>query len=107
MISVLAQTITDYIHAINIGGVDFQTKLKSERIKIMKEKGEERRIKIMSRGQAAKCYIFDDTKASDNYIFGFKFICRYLSIDPERFREKIRGKREEFWKNIFKNIRKE
>ena len=45
---------------------------------------------IVSQGRSAEIYIFENNKESDNYVFGFNFICRHLGLDPERFRKKIR-----------------
>ncbi len=43
-----------------------------------------------TRAETARAYIFDDTWYSDNYVFGFKFISRYIGLDPEKFRAAIR-----------------
>lgn len=107
MIGVLAQQILCYIKAVKVGGLDFSTKLKKELTKIdgVKSKDIElklkRRIKAMTEGEGAKYYIFANNEESERYVFGFIFICRYIGIDPERFRKKIKEKREKFWKDIY------
>jgi len=98
--------ITDYIHAIKIGGINFEKKLNRDRIKIKKAKKKNfnakmiRNINTMTRGEEAKYYIFEDFQESEDYVFGFKFICSYLGLDPKKFRKRIKEKREEFWKDI-------
>jgi len=58
--------------------------------------GVEQRIAgTLTRGREAMTYLFDDSKESDNYVFGFNFICRYIGIDPVRFRKAIRALRKE------------
>lgn len=54
-----------------------------------------RRKKIVLKGRSAEIYIFENNEESDNYVFGFNFISRYLELDPERFRKKIRELRLE------------
>lgn len=49
--------------------------------------------------ETAKCYIWADNKQSDNYVFGFNFICRFIEIDPERFKAKIKAMRERITKD--------
>ena len=117
MISVLAQAITDYINAVRMGGIDFTEKLKRDSIEIAKEMRKGRRAyvfmtpkerlaaKVMTRGNKAKEYIFLESRESEEYVFGFKFICTYLGIDPERFRKRIKEKREEFWRDIYQKIK--
>jgi len=39
--------------------------------------------------QRAKCYLFEDTQESKEYVFGFRSICDYFGICPESLREKI------------------
>lgn len=107
MTAVLANVISDYIKAVNVGGLDFSKKLKKERVKLknIKQKDltskQKRNIEAMARGEDAKHYIFDDSDESENYVFGFKFICTFIGLNPEKFRKKIREKREEFWKDVY------
>lgn len=54
-----------------------------------------RESKLLTRGQMAYQYIFIDNEESDNYQFGFNFICRYIGLDPERLRERIREIKQE------------
>ena len=49
-----------------------------------------RKKTIVSQGRSAEIYIFENNEESDNHVFGFNFICRYLELDPEKFRKKIR-----------------
>lgn len=49
-----------------------------------------RKKTIVSQGRSAEIYIFENNEESDNYVFGFNFICRHLELDPEKFRKKIR-----------------
>ena len=106
MIGVLAQQILCYIKAIRVGGLNFPEKLKqalakvgATRVKDLEPKLR-RHIEAMTSGELAKYYIFADSEESEEYVFGFKFICSYIGIDPERFRKKIREKREDFWNDI-------
>lgn len=107
MTAVLASILKDYIHAVKVGGLDFSKKLKKEQTKIDKMKKVNcnpktlRKVELMSRGEDAKHYIFDDSKESEEYVFGFKFICTYIGLDPEKFRKAIKEKREEFWKDVY------
>ena len=107
MTAVLAQVMTDYIQAVKVGGLDFSKKLKKEIAKISKAKKKNcdlkklRKIELMTRGENAKCYIFDDSDESRGYVFGFEFICTYIGLDPGRLRKRIKEKREEFWKDIY------
>jgi len=101
MISVLAQAITDYIQAIRVGGFNFSKRLKADGIKKNKTRKEERDLKAMARGNVAESYIFDNSKSSEEYVFGFKFICRYIEIDPERFRKRIKEKRRDFMNGVY------
>jgi len=39
----------------------------------------------------ARRWIFDDTDGSNEYCFGFLFICSYLGLDPGRTRKNIRA----------------
>lgn len=117
MISVLAQAITDYIQAVRVGGIDFTEKLKRDSIKMADEREKSRKryihmtskeklaVEAMTRGSKAKEYIFLESSESEEYVFGFKFICTYLGIDPERFRKRIKEKREDFWRDIYKKIK--
>jgi hypothetical protein len=106
MIAVLTQMIIDYIHAIKIGGLNFGKMLNKDRIKIKKTGKKNcdaemlRNVDTMTRGEEARYYIFEDFRESEEYVFGFKFICSYIGLDPEKFRKKIKEKREEFWKDI-------
>ena len=113
MTAVLAQSMTDYIQAVKVGGLNFSKKLKTELAKIGDTKARDlepklkRNIKVMTRGESAKCYIFDDSEESRGYVFGFEFICTYIGLDPGRLRKKIKEKREKFWKDIYAKQRKE
>ena len=40
--------------------------------------------------KAAKSYIFDDSEEARNYVFSFVSICKYIDLDPGKFREKIK-----------------
>lgn len=113
MISVLAQAITDYIQAVRVGGINFKEELSNKYIQMSKakkkdiDKKELREIEAMTKGEEAKCYIFDDDSytESENYVFGFKFICSFIGMDPEKFRKRIKEKREEFWRDIYAKIK--
>jgi len=48
-------------------------------------------LKVSIRYKKAKIYIFNDLDESEEYVFGFKFICRYIGLDPLRFRKKIKN----------------
>jgi len=50
--------------------------------------------KIPPSNAPAENYIFRNDKESDNYIFGFNSICRYIEIDPGRFRKKLKELKE-------------
>ena len=43
-----------------------------------------------SRYKKAEIYIFSDMNESEEYVFGFKFICSYIGLDPTRLREKVK-----------------
>lgn len=105
MTSVLAQAITDYIQAVKVGGLNFSKRLKKDGVRGKKTSKEKLAIEAMTRGNAAKVYIFDNSMYSEEYVFGFKFICTYLGIDPKKFRKRIKEKREEFWKDIYARIK--
>ena len=47
-------------------------------------------LKTSGTYKKAKVYIFDDTSESEEYVFGFKFVCKYIGLDPAKFREKIK-----------------
>ncbi len=51
--------------------------------------------KTLGRGRLAEIYLFDDSYESDNYVFGFSYICRYIGLDPKRMRQKIREIKQE------------
>lgn len=42
---------------------------------------------------------------SDEHVFGFKFICKYLGLDPTRFREKIKELKKKQIKEIQARIK--
>jgi len=44
---------------------------------------------LMAHAKNAEDYIFIDSKESDNYVFGFNFICRFIELDPERLRKQL------------------
>jgi len=119
MIAVLAQAITDYIQAIKVGGLDFSEQLRrrsqgivdgrtlgqgKEAFIFMSHK-EKRELTAMSRGNVAKTWIFDHSSVSEEYVFGFEFICSYFGLEPQKFRKRITEKREEFWHGIYDKIR--
>ena len=90
MISVLATQIQDYLYAKEI--TDHIEREYSRSIKRGQKKSgvELRRTAALYRGVRAMAYIFDNSNGSDNYVFGFKFICRYIGLDPGRFQAAIR-----------------
>jgi len=96
MISVLATQIQDYLYAKGITDDIEGEHLKSIGGKCKEKSARElRKTKVLSRGLKAMVYIFDDTWSSDNYVFGFKFICRHIGLDPGRFRKAIRRLRQQ------------
>jgi len=105
MTSVLAQAMTDYIQAVKVGGINFSKRLEKENFRGKKTSKEKYVIEAMTRGNAAKAYIFDDSRNSEGYVFGFRFISSCLGIDPEKFRKRIKEKREDFWKDIYAKIK--
>lgn len=56
--------------------------------------------------EQAEVYLFDDSKESDDYVLGFKFICKHIGIDPLRFRKKIKSIRKEDIKEILGKAKK-
>lgn len=48
-------------------------------------------LKTSLRYKQAEIYIFNDMDESEEYVFGFKFVCKYIGLDPLRFREKIKN----------------
>jgi len=46
------------------------------------------------RFHSARAYIFINGYYSNNHFFGFDFICRFIGLDPERMRMRIKEKRE-------------
>lgn len=74
MIAVLDVNIKDYMNTF--------------RRKRLKNKGQQQAREL--RNWKAKSYIFNDGQESEGYVFGFKFICKYLGLDPERMRNKIK-----------------
>lgn len=93
MIGVLATQIQDYLYAKEIADNIEREYLKSIKRGLKKSGAELRRTAALSRGVRAMTYIFDNSNGSENYVFGFKFICRYIGLDPERFRTAIRALR--------------
>ena len=65
-----------------------------------------RKKTMVSKGRSAEIYIFENNEESDNYVFGFNFICRYLELDPEKFRKKIRELRLEHIRELSKGWEK-
>ena len=65
-----------------------------------------RKKTMVSRGRSAEVYIFENNEESDNYVFGFNFICRHLEMDPERFRKKIRELRLQHIRELSKGWEK-
>lgn len=98
MISVLATQIQDYMQA-----KELTNDIDAEHLKLLQKKqmkknmtGMESRLAgTLTRGREAMIYLFDDSKESDEWVFGFNFICRYIGIDPVRFRRAIRALRKE------------
>lgn len=107
--AIIIAHIQDYVNAIIIGGDDFLTKLRSLREQDEKKKRKAKKGKpwkgkvklgVLSRGERARYYIFDDT--DEDYIFGFSFICRtILELDPGKMRKKIKELRKERIESIF------
>ena len=62
---------------------------------------------VNSKIPSAIAYIFEDSRESEEYVFGFKHICQYFSYDHAIMREKIRelmdGKQRIFAKKIRDN----
>ena len=65
-----------------------------------------RRKEIVLKGRTAEIYIFENNEESDNYVFGFNFICRHLGLEPERFRKKIRELRAKHIRELSKGWEK-
>lgn len=40
--------------------------------------------------EAARRWIFEETKSSREYVFGFRFICSYIGLDPDTIRNAIK-----------------
>lgn len=40
--------------------------------------------------KAAESYIFDNSRRAKNYVFSFISICKYIELEPEKFRKKIK-----------------
>ena len=106
MISVLATQIQDYLYAKGITDDIEGEHLKSIAGKCKEKSPKDlRKTKMLSCGLKAMAYIFDDTWQSENYVFGFKFICRYIGLDPEKFRAAIRALRKEHVNGIWDQVR--
>jgi len=45
--------------------------------------------------ESARAWIFDDTPASSNYVFGFKSVCTILDLCPIRTRRAIQERKQE------------
>lgn len=56
--------------------------------------------KLFGLGESARVYIFENSKESKEYVFGFEFICTYFGLDPERFRKKIKELRRKQIKEL-------
>lgn len=98
MIAVLACQIQDYMQAKELTNDIEAEHLKLLRLKALKKNmtGVEQRIAgTLTRGREAMVYLFDESKESDEYVFGFNFICSYIGIDSTRFRNAIRALRKE------------
>ena len=108
MISVLATQIQDYLYAKetaeNIAAAHMQAVLKGTSRKQRTAK-ELRRTTMLTRGLKAMSYIFEDTWESENYVFGFKFICRYIELEPEKFRKAIWALKREHVRGIWDRAR--
>jgi len=55
---------------------------------------------LFGHGENARIYIFENKKESNEYVFGFEFICNYFGLDPEKFRKKIEALRQEHIKKL-------
>lgn len=96
MISVLATQIQDYLRAKEITEhLEDAHYVAISKRRDKKTGREQRMTSTLTRGLAAQSYIFDDTWDSENYVFGFKFICSYIELDPTKFREAIRDLKRE------------
>jgi hypothetical protein len=108
MIAVLATQIQDYLYARGTTDDIEGEHLKSVRGKRWRRKRtpkEQRRVALLTRGLTAKAYIFDDTWESENYVFGFIFICSYIGLDPEKFRTAIRALKMEHISGVWDRAR--
>jgi len=99
MLAVLGTQIQDYINAIEIGGDRFleTSDFKYERLPDKKKEA-------IDRGMRAKYYIFDDPN-SDNYVFGFNFICRYIGLDPDKLKTNIKLLKKKTLKDLYERIK--
>jgi hypothetical protein len=108
MIAVLATQIQDYLYARgttdDIEG-DHLKAVGGNRWTKKKTPKEKLRVALLTRGLKARAYIFDDGWESENYVFGFKFICSYIGLDPEKFRTAIRALRKEHISGVWERAR--
>jgi len=105
MVAALAQRIQDYVNAKGESGDRLADEIESLERDIKKqtylyvERSEtgklHRRKRAVRRGVEAEHYIFDNNEESNNYVFGFNFICKTIGLDPNRFRRKIKELRQE------------
>lgn len=106
MISVLATQIQDYLYARGITDDIEGDHLKSIAILSKKKTPREKaKTQTLSRGLKAISYIFDDSWQSENYVFGFKFICKHIGLDPEKFRTAIRALRQQHIAGVWDRAR--
>jgi len=52
----------------------------------------------------AKEYIFQNDKESNEYVFGFNFVCTHIGLDPNKLRKAIK-KTDGGWEKIVEKIR--
>jgi len=109
MTSVLATQIQDYLYAKGITDDIEGERARSIQRGIQwigkKPSKELRKTAVLTRGLAAMAYIFEDTWESGNYVFGFKFICRCIELEPEKFRIAIRRLKMEHIRGIWDRAR--
>ena len=91
MTSVLSTQIQDYIYGKQMSPRSIGEELR-EAIKNTSGIARDRstRIRGLRRAEQAHSYIFLDSQESEEYIFGFIFVCQYLGFDPKRLRMAIK-----------------
>jgi len=100
MISVLTRQIIDYLNSISISEKLYGKAIQPSELKLYdgrgkgsglkKNKRTKRKYAELNRGQKAEAYIFNNDRNSEFYVFGFKFICKHIGLDPERLRKRIK-----------------